>query len=406
MLKSGIAMLLLLVPGSVQAYTQCNSKQLAGPGAHIAEEGANPVTVGNYVYAAFAKDNNIGVAVSSDLGRTLGAPVLLDDGVGPDSAVRLAAGGDSVYALWVKRRADGIHSMFAPSHNHGQTWDAAIDLGLKRPSTLPQLSADGANVHAAYLTSDGNVTVRNSSDGGRTFSTPVAIAPAGAEIVITSLGQDVYLAWGIRDPRIDVIFAASHDGGRTFKVQNLTTHRPHNANEPIFALDRTSGRLSLVWREDGPFAAVYVQSLDGGNTWSEPLIVDTSVRQVMVADDGMYLYISYLKRLEVNGLSDYQIYVAVSADHGRTFGAGKNLSGPTGISDLDGDEERPIPWVWDGNNVFNLSGVEADGVHAWNGKNGNLWNSVFLGAGVLAAPARNAFVWEGPNTTVMYGHCE
>jgi hypothetical protein len=406
MLKYGIALLAFLAPACAQAYTACTTKQIAGPGAHVAEEGANPVTAGNYVYAAFSQDNNIGVAASSDYGRTIGVPVLIPDGTGPDMAVRLAAGYASVYALWVKRRADGYHSVFAASHDHGQTWDTPIDFGLKRRGSLTQLSADGANVHAAYLTDDGNITVRNSTDGGRTFSPAVAVAPAAAEIVITSYQQNVYLAWGIRDPKIEVMFAASHDGGRTFKVQNLTTHRPSGANEPIFALDRLTGRLSLVWRENKPWQAVYVQSLDRGDTWSEPLIIDFPARQVMVADDGTYVYVSYLKPFKLNGRFDYQIHVAVSADGGKTFGTPENISGPTGIQNFDGDEQRPIPWAWDGHNSFNLSGVEADGVHAWNGKNGHIWNSVFLGPGYLAAAARNSFVWEGPNSTVMYGHCE
>jgi hypothetical protein len=372
----------------------------------VAEEGSNPVALGKYVYAAFSQDNNIGVAVSSDYGRTIGNPVLIPDGPGPDMAVRLGAGYASVYAQWVKRLSDGLHSMFAASHDHGKTWQRAIDLGLKRKGSLTQLAADGANVHAAYLTDDGNVTVRSSSDGGRTFSPAVSIAPAGAEIVITSYGQDVYVAWGIRDPKIEVMFAASHDGGRTYKVQNLTTDRPSGANEPIFALDRTSGRLSLVWRENKPWQAVYVQSLDRGNTWSKPLVVDTPTRQVTVADDGTFIYVPYLKPIKVDGVLDYQIYVAVSADGGKTFGPGKNISGATGISDFHGDEARPMSWVWDGHDSFNLSGVKQDGVYAWNGKNGHIWNSVFLGPGSLAAPARNAFVWEGPNSTVMYGHCE
>jgi len=296
--------------------------------------------------------------------------------------------------------------MFAASHNYGATWDAPIDFGIKRNATLAQISQDGSNVHAAYLTNDGKVTVRNSSDAGRTFSAPLAIAAAGSEIVIASLGANVYLAWGIKDSKSEVIFAVSHDGGKTFHWSNLTASRPSGANEPIFSLDRISGRLSIVWRENMPVQGVYVQSLDHGATWSPPLILDAPTRQYTVVDDGTYIYVTYLKLLYINGVYDYQIYYAVSKDGGKSFGQGTNLSGRTGISHLDNDAERPIPWIWDGNGAFRMTGVEADGVHAWNGRNGNVLAPAFLGPGLFAAPAWNAAVWEGPNQTVMYGFCE
>jgi len=261
-------------------------------------------------------------------------------------------------------------------------------------------------VHVAYLTNDGKVTLRSSHDAGRTFSGPLAIAQADSEIVITGLGADVYLAWGLTDSKSEVIFAASHDGGRTFQSRSLTTSRPSGANEPIFALDRISGRLSIVWRENIPVQGVYVQSLDHGETWSMPLILDAPTRQYMVADDGTYIYVTYVKQFFIDGVYDWQIYYAVSKDGGKSFGKGINLSGRTGISHLDNDAERPIPWAWDGNGAFRLTGVEADGVHAWNGRNGTVYAGAVLGPGIFGAPAWNAAAWEGPNQVVMYGVCQ
>ena len=53
-----------------------------------------------------------------------------------------------------------------------------------------------------------------------------------------------------------------------------------------------------------------------------------------------------------------------------------------------------------------MTGVEADGVHAWNGRNGIMYAGALLGPGIFGAPAWNAAVWEGPNQTVMYGSCQ
>jgi hypothetical protein len=396
----------MIIPVTAQAFTDCTSQQIAGPGAHIAEEASNPVIYGSHIYAGYTFHSQVGVAASADWGKTLGKPVIVSTGIGPASQLRLGVSGPNVYALWNARKVDGLHMMFAASHNYGSAWDSPIDFGIKRNATLPQLSEDGINVHAAYLTNDGKITVRSSHDAGRSFSGPLAIAQADSEIVIASLGANVYLAWGLTDSKSEVIFAVSHDGGKTFSSRNLTTSRPSGANEPIFALDRIGGRLSIVWRENIPVQGVYVQSLDHGETWSAPLILDAPARQFMMADDGTYIYITYLKQFFMGGVYDWQIYYTVSKDGGKTFGNGINLSGHTGISHLDNDDERPIPWAWDGNGAFRMTGVEADGVHAWNGRNGNVFAPAFLGPGFLAAPAWNAVVWEGPNQTVMYGVCQ
>ena len=401
------AALILIWPGTGQAFVSCTKTQIAGPGARIAEEGANPVKVGKYVYAGFAIHNDVGIVTSSDWGETIGKPVILADGLGPDNLLRLAAADANVYALWQKQQPGQLHAYFAASHDHGfaGTWGSTIDFGVKRRGTLLQLSADGANVHVVYLTNDGNVTIRNSLDGGRTFSSAIRIAPAGAEIVITSLGSNVYVAWGINDGKAEVMFAVSHDGGSTFKVRNLTASRPSGANEPIFSLNPKTGRLSLVWRENSPIQGIYLQSLDGGETWSAPLVLDAPTRQFMVADAGEYIYVSYLKMIYINGTPDFEVYLTSSHDGGKSFAPGKNLSGVTGISTLDGDDERPMPWTDVATGAFRLTGVAADGVHVWNGKKGRVYSPVWLGAGRLASPASNSLVMQAPDGNVVYAVC-
>ena len=267
------------------------------------------------------------------------------------------------------------------------------------------MSVDGTNVHVAYLQTDNTVAIRNSTNAGRTFSKAVTIGPGSAEVVIASVGQYVYVSWGLTDTKSEAMFAASKDGGKTFIVQNLSASRPNPANEPIFALDPTGGRLSLVWREEAPQQGVYLQSLDHGATWSKPLVIDGNSRQYMVVDDGEYIYISYLKWFRIAGNYDWQVYVTSSSNAGVSFSPGKNLSGPTGISVLKNDDERPIPWVSD-SGAFRVTGVEADGIHIWNGNTGHILAPVYLGPGTLASPTYNSVAWQGPNLTVMYGFCQ
>ena len=405
MLRELAVAFVLGCPAAAEAYSQCTTTPLAGPGAVVSEEGSNPVSWGNYVYAGFAYKNQIGIAVSSDAGRSMDSPVTIYNGSGVAAQLRLSVSYQHVYALW-RQKNTGYSLMFAASHDHGKSgsWDPAIDFGAHNPS-LPQIASDGANVHIAYLQTDGTVAVLNSADAGRNFSAPVRIAAGWGEIVVTSLGRNVYVSWNTKvGDRFDVSLAVSHDGGGTFSVQNLSAPRPSDSNEPILALDAKSGRLSLVWREDTPQQGIYLQSLDNGVTWSKPLVIDSSTRQYMVADDGSYIYISYLKKFLVDGVPDWQIYLTRSIDGGKTFPPAKNLSGPTGISALVNDNERPIPWVSD-KGQFRLTGVEADGVHIWNGSNGHILAPVYVGPGELASPSSNTATWEGPDGVVSFAVC-
>lgn len=403
-----VAMLLSLST-AVQAFTHCDTKPVAGPSAAVAEEGDNPVSWANYTYGGFVHKTQVGVFVSADSGQTIGEPVTIYSGTQPAGNLRLGVSFEHVYALWNVRTATGSDLMFAVSHDHGaaESWSAPVDLGPHASSTLSQISADARNVHVAYVGTDDVIKIRNSADSGRHFADAVSVGPGVSEVVVKSLGQNVYVAWGQMTTRADAFVGVSHDGGATFKVTNLSAERPSGSNEPIFALDSKSGRLSLVWRENSPVQGVYLQSLDNGDTWSAPLVLDAPTRQFMVVDDGKIIYISYLKVLKVDGMSDYEVFLTTSSDGGRSFAPGKNLSGVTGISMLNNDRERPLPWAsQSGNGQFRLTGVEMDGVHAWNGANGHVGGGIYLGPGDTAAPVFNSVVWQGPSGTVMYGHCQ
>jgi hypothetical protein len=401
-----LALALVIVPVAARAFSQCTVTAIGGPGAEIAEEGANPVAWANYVYTGYVQGRKVFVLSSSDGGKTLGAPVRLFDKPNHARNLRLAVSYQHVYALWGRIDAGVAKLMFSSSNDHAAkgSWTKPISLGAYKGSALPQLSADGKNVHVAYVGTDGMIGVRNSTDAGRSFGPAIAIAPGAMEVVVKSAGQNVFVAWNSANPRIDVYFAVSHDGGNTFETTDLSADRPSNSGEPILALDPKAERLSLVWRENKPSQGAYLQSLDNGDSWSEPIFIDAPTRQYMVVDDGSYIYLSYLKMLSVDGAADWQIYLTYSTDGGKSFGPPKNLSGVTGISTLLGDLYRPVPWI-SSTGAFRLTGVEADGVHAWNGRDGHILTPIYLGRGDTASPAANAMTWQNGDQGVDFAVC-
>jgi hypothetical protein len=391
---------------AAQAFSQCATMPLAGPGATLAEEAQNPVQAGAFIYAGYMMKGAIGVATSSDYGKSLGAPVTIfsdSHGVG---GLRLGATGRRVYALWDRAVSRGkAELMFDVSNDHGKarSWLPVAHLGIFQRSTLPQFSFDGTNVHVSNVTKDGTIAIRNSTDSGHSFGPSITIGVGAAEIVITSREQNVFVAWNTGPPRSDTIFAASHDGGNTFTVSNMTADRSQSS-EPIFWLSPDGKRLNLVWRDWTPVQGVYLQSLDNGATWSVPLAIDSPSRQFMVADDGTYIWISYLKFISAGGKTEIHALLTRSIDGGKSFPPAKDLTGDTGLTALVNDDQRPIPWVG-GDRLFRLTAVKADGVHAWSGNNGRVLGSVYLGPGGRAAIAYNSVLWLDPTKVVMYGYC-
>jgi hypothetical protein len=403
-----LAVSMCLMPVAAQAFTQCTATALTGPKGEIAEEGSNPVAFNNWVYAGYVDGLNVGVAASSDAGKTLAAPAIIDTG-SHAHFLRLAAQGKSVYATWRKQMTDGWHVAFATSRANGAagSWNKPLDLG---PGTtnIGQIAAAGNAVYIAYLSRAGNVSVLASRDSGKTFAAPVSLGAGWGEIVVTAHDDHVDVAWEQKADagRHEVWLSVSSDEGATFKTQDMSTGRAYGGLEPIFTTDTASGRVSLVWRDQDPASTgYYLNSTDGGQSWSTPLAIDAGARQFMVADDGSTIYVSYLKEMKIDGVPDWQVQLATSTDGGVSFPKKQNLTGMTGISKIINDDFRPIPWVR-GERAFRLTGVEADGVHMWNGNNGKMSSSAFLGPGYIAAPALDSAVWFNSDGVVSYGVCK
>lgn len=396
----------LCVPVAAQAFSQCTVTAIGGPGAEMAEEGSNPVAAGAWAYAGYTQGNKAVVVAASANGNVLGAPVTVSVGSGAARDIRLAAFANRVYAAWQQHTTTGYHLMVAASHGYGApgSWNAPVDLGQVL-SDIAQISADGTDVHVVYLTTDGTATVSSSTNSGRSFGAPVGLGASSGEVVIENDGRHVYAAFETGKLYVHryVMLGVSPDRGATFTVTNVSDNGVRDAREPILTVNRTNGRLSLVWRESRPVNAVYLQSLDHGQSWSTPLVVDVPARQVMVQDDGDLVYVSYLKKFQISGVYDWQVYLALSRDGGLSFPSRRNLTGPTGISRLHGDDDRPIPWALSGK--FRLTGIEADGVHIWGGQSGHLRGSAFLGAGTLASPQGHVAAWQAPDGVVDYAFC-
>jgi hypothetical protein len=133
-------------------------------------------------------------------------------------------------------------------------------------------------------------------------------------------------------------------------------------------------------------------------------VIDGDSRQFMVQDNGPAIFISYLKEFRVGSSPDWQVQLAVSKDNGATFPFIQNLSGPTGVSKIVGDNSRPMPWSTSGQIV--VTGISVDGARVWSGDKGKITTDpVYLGPGQLASPQNQVALWQEPEGVVTYAYC-
>jgi hypothetical protein len=201
----------------------------------------------------------------------------------------------------------------------------------------PQLTAGGGAVYVTFAAGD-VISVARSSDGGATFTTPVALPGAGKLALgkrrgprVAATAQAVVVAavagasGGGADG--DLILYRSTDQGRTWTAPIVVNDVPGAAREGMHGLAaNASGLVVLAWldlRQKGThiYAAV---SRDHGATWSADRLVYASPSgsvcecchpSVAVAEDGR---VAIMFRNQVDGRRD--MYVVESRD-GAAFGA-------------------------------------------------------------------------------------
>jgi hypothetical protein len=136
------------------------------------------------------------------------------------------------------------------------------------------------------------------------------------------------------------------------------------------AVDPNDGTIYVVWSSygsDGYTSILLVSSADGGQTWSNPKIVnddngksDHFMPAVTVGRDGV-VHFAWLDRRDDPSNTAYNIYYTRSFDHGRTFEPNVRVSAQSSNSN-----ELPDPtFIGD---YIGISVDAANRVHvAWNG---------------------------------------
>lgn len=287
---------------------------------------------GYFCYGAFntqTRENGVFLAITEDEGKTWQAhiPVILHRGAQTKDSVF-----EDKYYVWLD------NSPTSPYFKHAYIpWKRVTD-------------ADSAT----------QIVLSKSTDGGKTWSIPVAVGErvAGTSedttfgqsfpLAVTGPNGEVYVVWNY-GPKHAVSFAKSLDGGKTFSTPRLIhTYKPLGTallldqgvrhtlkgrvrveTYPTLVCDLTNssrrGWLYLCWAADSVPDVYFSRSTDGGETWSTPIGVHSNP-----ANDQFWPWISidpvngdlavmYLDSRDDPANIGIHCYVSYSNDGGTTW---------------------------------------------------------------------------------------
>jgi hypothetical protein len=207
----------------------------------------------------------------------------------------------------------------------------------------PQFAVDSANALHLVFGSDGRIYHCASTDGGATFTRPVAVggarflslgmrrgprvAATGDSIVVSAIGGEL---GGGRDG--DLFAWRSTDKGQSWQGPSRVNDVDASAREGLHAMTASSsGIVYCTWLDlrNKRTEIMGASSRDGGKTWSDNTLVyrspDGSVCEcchpsATFSPDGI-LHVMWRNSLDGNR----DMYVARSKDNGLSFGPAKQL---------------------------------------------------------------------------------
>jgi hypothetical protein len=310
----------------------------------------------------------------------------------------LIYGRKSEYVAGTNGVSDNSVVNIQSSSNNGKTWSSVSEvvgplLGDGVPN-VPWIQVDngsGRFANAVYVSVtqfdseavESEISVSHSTTGKGNWITttvdPVQYKPEVDQFSRMAIGNDgtVYLAWqrcaatgpdeNCADTVADMLFSKSADGGNTWsapvkiaKVKlvpdncrcnffgNLANTNEPMSNTPVIAVDNSkgahSGNLYVVMYDwtGKQMRVQVVTSTDGGDSWSEPVLVappgethDQFFPAIAVSPSGV-VGVSWMDRRNDPLNVSYQPFAAVSTNGGASFG--KNYVLATNLSDpyLDG----------------------------------------------------------------------
>ena len=295
---------------------------------------------------------------STDGGATFSTPQNLSNDPAGSSAPQIAVDSSgNINVVWQDNPPGNYQIFFTRSSDGGATFSAPMNISNDpRGAGSPYMAVDsGGNINVAWVSSPTVVpyiiSFSRSSDGGATFSTPIAVSSRPSyrpQVAVDSAGN-INVAWteGFNGP-FDVVFSRSSDGGATFTAPKVISYLSEVDLGFRMALD-SKGNLYAVW-DTQPYGNIYLShSSDGGATFSYTAITNNTSG---TGPQGQQIAIDSSDNINVV----WNIFFSRSSDGGATFSTPQNLSNDLGnsyASQIATDSSGNINVVWQDNTPGN-----------------------------------------------------
>ncbi len=210
-----------------------------------------------------------------------------NDPIYTDLVPEIAVNVDNIHAVWLH---DYQEVYYSKSTDGGRSWSTPISLYQFVPIDYPLIAVSGDNVHVVWTTY--RVMYRNSTDNGETWNPPKPIFNNTGEYAIAwglyANNSNVHIiSEDMRDgPNGEIYYRRSLDGGITFDDgRSNDWDRRITFGLTVKTRVRIAGygsNVSIAWSDerDGDWEIYWMITKDNGNTWENGLGVEHLGRKI------------------------------------------------------------------------------------------------------------------------------
>lgn len=220
-----------------------------------------------------------------------------------------------IHVVWSSDEAVNI----IRSTDGGETFSSPIRF---RTNTIVEpaiTTSDGGVVRIVWAEQDGIIYI-SSDDSGATFARPRQLHTSLDTIQrpdIQADGDNVYIVWDQEfiNQNTEILMMSSADGGETFtsarnlSINNGTSIYPSLSVGP-------DGDIFIAWSDTttGNYETVYIQSVDGGETFSEQVVISPSDNGSLVIDTDVDDNNNFIVAWDDNRYDSFDIALAYGTD--------------------------------------------------------------------------------------------
>ncbi len=245
--------------------------------AQASNEPTIAIDAAGIIYVVWSSDSAVNIIRSTDNGASFSSPLRYRTNVIVEPAITVSDGG-LVRIVWAQQ--DSL--IYVTSTDSGETYETPRQLFVSQDTIQrPDIQAYDENVYIVWdqelLNQNTDILMIKSGDGGETFSDPLNLSANSGTSIYPSLAVgptgDVFLAWSdTTTGNYETVYVESDDGGETFS--ELVVISPSDNGSLVIDSDVDENNNFIVGWDDNRYESFDIALSYG--TSSIPLVNDIS----------------------------------------------------------------------------------------------------------------------------------